>query len=477
MRNTPAILIVFLSVSLFSTDSNAQKNNSSALVVLTHVNVIDATGSPVQPDMTIVIKDNRIIDLNKSRIIKMPHGAEVLDETGKYLIPGLWDMHVHIFNNGDDPSNRKPPNQYRFPLFIANGVTGVRLMWVKLDEMPQVELWRKQFAERPGTVPRIGAAGALIDGPTSMWKYADIVSTADEARQMVDKYKAGGVDFVKVYWELSPETYFAIVDECRKQHIPFAGHVPNAVSALDASDAGQKSIEHFTGIFEYCTSQEQELRKVQSKDWGPTYVKRMLDTYDKTKAARLFSHFKENGTWLCPTLLQPSIPEDSIEKNERLKYIPKEETTRWQQSTSQRNSSELQKANQEKRRELMVEVIGEMHRTGVRFLAGTDIGSYSFTVAGFSLLDQLVRFVAAGFTPMEALQTATINPAKFLGTSDSLGTVEKGKIADMVLLEANPLENIENVRLINAVFVNGKYLSKQTLQNMLLEVEDAADKK
>src|SRR4051812_25532921 len=146
-----------------------------------HVTVIDMTGALPKPDMTVVIVGNHITALGKTGKIRVPKKAYSVDATGKYLIPGLWDMHVHVFNN----DSRRPPNEYYFPLFIANGVTGVREMWTKPEGMPQVERWRKQFTEQPGTVPRFGAVGTLVDGLPASWSNSDTVSTADEARRMV----------------------------------------------------------------------------------------------------------------------------------------------------------------------------------------------------------------------------------------------------------------------------------------------------
>src|SRR6266496_3223253 len=220
--------------------AQAADDPRSQPLVFTHVTVIDATGAKSKPDMTVVIIGDRIITLGKSGKVAIPANAQVVDASSKYLIPGLWDMHVHIFRN----ASLRPPNEYYFPLFIANGVTGVRDMWTKLDKVAQVELWRKQFTQKPGTVPRFGAVGTVVDGLPATWPNSDTVSTADDARRMVDKLKAGGVDFVKVYWSLSREAYFAIADEAKKQRIPFAGHVPFSISALEASDA--RSEEHMS---------------------------------------------------------------------------------------------------------------------------------------------------------------------------------------------------------------------------------------
>jgi imidazolonepropionase-like amidohydrolase len=399
-------------------------------------------------------------------------------------------MHVHVFNYGSDPSGQ-PPKEYWFPLFIANGVTSVRLMWVRLPQVPQVQLWRKRSAEQQGSVPRIAAIGTVVNGPPPATaagqsagvgpRYADKVTTADEARRMVDQLKAGGVDFVKVYSLLSREAYFAIADEARKQRIPFAGHVPFAVSPLEASEAGQRSIEHLTEIGLACSSQEQELRKVAPQDWGPKQVKQMLETYDEAKCARLFSRFKGNGTWQVPTLalFQRSVSrilgESLLASDDRLKYIPPKHREQWSKVRPPPESlSAEQKDDQLKQWQMRLNLVGGLHRADVGIMAGTDVGNPGL-YPGFSLHDELVALVKAELTPMAALQAATLNPARFLGMEKDLGTVQKGKIADLVLLEANPLEDISNTRKINAVVVSGRLLDRKSLDGLLAQAEAAAN--
>jgi len=479
MRNK--LLFVFLVIALSLTTQGQEKSvTATRPLVFTHVAIIDATGSPLQPDMTVVISGDRITTLGKSKKVRIPANAQVVNADGKYMIPGLWDMHVHIFSYDKDPSGQ-PAHEYRFPLFITNGITSMRFMWVRLNEVRQVQLWRKQAIEQPGSVPRIQAMGTVVDGSPPAHPNSDVVTTADEARQMVDKIKAAGVDFVKVYNILSREAYFAIVEEAKKQHIPFAGHVPFKVSALEASDAGQKSIEHLTGIFIACSSQEQELMNIDIKDWGPKYQKQMLETYDQAKCDRLFSHFKKNGTWQVPTLVTHHrgllSMEGSLAIEERMKYIPAGEREEWSKFSSQLESrSAEQKAGNARAWQMNLSLVGAMHRAGVEIMAGTDVGN-PFIYPGFSMHDELVLLVKAGLTPMEALQSATRNPAKYLGLLNSLGTIEKGKLADLVLLDANPLQDISNTQRIAAVVITGKLLSRETLDKMLAEVEAMAAKK
>ena len=443
-------------------------------LVITHVTVIDATGAASQDDMTVVIKGNRIAAIKKSAPAETEKEARVVDASGKYLIPGLWDMHVHLFNH----VNPGPPGEYYFPLLIANGVTSVRDMWTKLDDVEQVQKWRKQFSEG-ATIPRIVLAGTLIDGANPVWPEADTVAIADDARKMVDKVKAGGADFVKVYWNLSREEYFAIADECRKQGIPFAGHVPFSVSAAEASDSGQRSIEHLTEISFTCSAKEKEFRKVDPKKWGPKYEMEVLRSFDQKKCEGLFSRFVKNRTWQVPTLViyhKLILKEAELLSDDRLKYIPASKREEWKSFFDLMKNRTPEQADYGNRLwQTNLNLVGAMRRAGVEFMAGTDMGiAVSYIYAGFSLHDELALLVQAGFTPMEALQAGTRNASRFAEKLDSIGTIEQGKIADLVLLDANPLENITNTQKIDAVILDGKLISKESLQQMLAEVEASA---
>ncbi|MFL6229946.1 MAG: amidohydrolase family protein [Pyrinomonadaceae bacterium] len=478
MRKIPILLLITLLPTLCVAQTEPVSQSES--LVFNHVTVIDMTGALPKPDMTVVIVGNHITALGKTGKIRVPKKAYSVDATGKYLIPGLWDMHVHVFNN----DSRRPPNEYYFPLFIANGVTGVREMWTKPEGMPQVERWRKQFTEQPGTVPRFGAVGTLVDGLPASWSNSDTVSTADEARRMVAKIKAAGVDFVKVYNNLSREAYFAIADEAKKQRIPFAGHVPHEVVVSEASDAGQRSIEHLTGTNQDCATFVPAMKKelanaIATGSPERLLIEKALEKCDATKAFALYQSFAKNGTWEVPTFplfIRRSGEPALLERDARLKYIPAHERESWKRfSTARQVRTSQQSAAAQQEFERALQVVRIMHSAGVEFMAGTDVGN-EYIYAGFSLHDDLAMFVSAGFTPMEALQTATRNPAKFLGMLDSLGTIEKGKFADLNLLEANPLADINNTRRINAVVVNGRYLPKETLQKMLAKAEAAANK-
>jgi imidazolonepropionase-like amidohydrolase len=447
-------------------------------IAVMHVTVIDGTGAKPKVDQTVVVKGERITKVGKTSKVKLPAGITMLDGTGKFLIPGLSDMHVHWYD------------QDYLPLFIVNGVTSVRLMW----GMPMHHEWRKEIEHESLPWPRLLIASAIVDGPKPIWPDSITVANETEGRKAVTQARHAGADFVKVYSLLSRDAYFAIADEAKRQGIPFAGHVPVSVSAEEASAAGQKSIEHLTGILQACSSHEAELLKsaqetlqaILTTTNSPLSMvakeiqedQMALKTYNPKKARAVFSEFKKNHTWQCPTLtvLRLATYADdpaSFTNDVRLKYMPPEVRSRWGQLGNGSRMKSRTANDPEFARKLFkkeIEVVGAMHRAGVEILAGTDtLNPYCYP--GFSLHDELGLLVQSGLTPMEALQAATLNAARFMGREKELGTIEPGKLADLVLLDADPLQDIHNTKTIRAVFANGHFFDRPALDKLLHDTE------
>lgn len=429
--------------------------------------------------MTVVVVGDRIGQIGQTAQITFPSNAQVIDASGKFLIPGLWDMHIHWYDKG------------YLPLFIANGVTGVRVMW----GIPMHHQWRKDIESGRLLGPRMYIASPIVDGPKPFWHGSMAVANAAQGREAVIKVKQDGADFVKVYSYLPRDAYFAIADEAKKEGIPFEGHVPIAVSAEEASDAGQKSIEHMTGILPACSSKEAELLKETQADFteilasdkpitelrSPRSGERQrtaLETFSQQKADALFAELKKNHTWQCPTLTVlrsfVSIYDPTFTNDLRLKYMPREIRASWDPTKDVRlkNRNPQEMETQKKIYEKNVELVGAMQRA---LIAGTDVlNPYCFP--GFSLHDELGLLVHAGLTPMQALQAAASNAARFMGRENDLGTIETGKLADLVLLDANPLDDIANTRKIDAVVYGGRLYPKPALDEMLNKVEALARK-
>jgi imidazolonepropionase-like amidohydrolase len=424
----PLLILVFLIAA------SCVVTGQESILAITHVNLIDATGVPVQTDMTVIVQGKQILQLGKSDSTTIPKAARVVDGRDKYLIPGLWDMHVHeIFGA------RLPEDEKITPLlFVANGVTGVRDMGGDLEALKK---WRARIAEGTLLGPRMIISGPMLDGPVPQFPSSAPVKDGADGRRIVDELQKNGADFIKIQSLVPRDGYFAAADEANKVGIVFAGHVPDKVRATEASNAGQKSIEHLTGVFEGCSTVEDELMAAPR---GPGRGK-FLSTYDPARAKALIALFVKNQTWQVPTLYWERgewlIEQTSAGPDPLAKYAPAAWRVRaWPMFTTgiEKDWSTDPFADREKFFQAELKMVGEMNRAGVPILAGTDTAAGVRVYPGFSLHEELELLVRAGLTPMEALQAATLNAGKYLGLADT-GTIEKGKRADLVLLDANPL--------------------------------------
>ena len=446
----------------------AQSDRSDGALVLTNLTLVDVRSGELRPKQTLVIKDNRIVSAGPSQTVAETAKSRSIDCSGLYAIPGLWDMHVHLvfgdwFPGGENIS---------LPLFVANGVTSVRDMG---SELEVIQKWRGEIDSGQLTGPRIHSSGPMLDGPKPRFPSSVAITTAEDGRRAVDDLKQRGADFIKLQSLIPRDAVFAIAEEAKKQGIAFEGHVPDSVRASEMSNAGMKSFEHLIGIFEGSSPLEDEFLK------GNKTEERFLATYDPVRTGALAKILARNGTWQCPTLVWERggnlIDATDFSKDTRTKYVP----AAWKAKTWKRFTEEITQGyggdDLSVRKKFVskeLEVVHMLHEHGVGFLAGTDTPAGVYIFPGFSLHEELQRFVAAGFTPLEALQTATMNPARFFGMESQLGTIEGGKLADLVLLNANPLQDISNTQKISAVVANGRYFSRKELDEMLARVEAAA---
>ena len=460
--------VYFLICLFFCGSLRAQKPAVDDLLVLNNVTVVDVRTGALQPEQTVILERNHIFSVGPSKSAKYPRNAASVNCRGLFLIPGLWDMHVHLVFGDWFPDAQ----DISLPLFVANGVTGVRDMGSELDV---VQGWRNEIEAGRLIGPRIYTSGPMLDGPKPRFPSSVAIATPEDAHRAVADLKRRGADFIKLQSLIPREAVFAIAEEAKKQEIAFEGHIPDAMRASEMSAAGMKSFEHLIGIFEGSSPDEEEFLK------GKKTEGQFLATYDPARAASLAAMLAKNQTWQCPTLVWERggnlVDASDFSKDTRVKYVPGS----WQNKTWKRFAEEITQgygaddlAIRKRFIEKELEVVGMLHKAGVPFLAGTDTPAGIHIFPGYSLHEELQRFVAAGFTPLEALQTATINPARFFGVEEQLGTVEKGKLADLVLLSANPLEDIGNTQKIAGVIVNGQYFYRAELDKMLGRVETAA---
>jgi imidazolonepropionase-like amidohydrolase len=471
-------LAKFWLLALFSLESFATPRVVAQGLALSHVTVVDTTGKPLQSDQTVTIENGRIASVGSSARVKPPKDAQVVDARGKFLIPGLWDMHVHIAGLNADPSWSK---QVILPLLLANGITGVRDMGGDLDVLLS---WKHDVESGALLGPHIVAPGPFLVGGGKKTPEQYPVANAEEARTAVRDLKMRGADFIKIISIPSKEVFFAVADEVKKQNIPLAGHLPFQISAAEASNAGMRSIEHllYSAFSLSFSSQEDDLRQrlVAAEQKGDSVAWEQIAhqadaTYAAEKAAALFQTLKKNGTWVTPTLASLDItahPESWRLDDPQLEFVPPALANQWRESFNDQQMKERaawlarQASNDWK-------LTGELHHAGIPLLVGSD-SLDPFVFAGDSLHRELAELVSAGFTPGEALQAATRGAAKFLGRERDFGAIETGQLGDLVLLDANPLEDIGNTRKIAAVIRRGKYLNRAALDKLLAQAKSAA---
>jgi hypothetical protein len=448
---------------------------------IAHVTVIDPTDGRSQQDMAIVIHGNDIESVVPAIQLQLPSSAKVISGKGMFVIPGLWDMHVHFRDMDRD-----------LKMDVANGVLGIRNMGGIAKE---VFAMRQQIAAGQRLGPRIVASGPIIDGPNSWSNPAFTISvgTPEAGRETIRSLKQQGADFIKVYDGLPRDVYYAIADETKKLSLPFAGHVPSSVSVQEASSAGQRTLEHGFGVLRGGSTTEHEYIKqasdqsvfreaMQTKNFSliPAKIARndtlMLDHFSRKQADETYRLLAKNNTFITPTFVAErslTFIDDLDKKGDpRTQYVSADELKWWKPENGMLTKYRTPEYIAVRKREYAM-LMKEFHRAqslGVRFLAGTDI-TIPYTFPGFSLHDELQLFVDAGFTSLEALQTATTNPAILFGLEKSWGRVASGYTANFVLLRGDPLEEISNAEKIDAVVLNGEFLDRSQLDKMLSEAQ------
>ena len=446
----------------------------TSVVAITHATIVDVVTGRTTSDQTIFIEGNRIRGVGPGTTRLAP-GTRVIDATGKFVIPGLWDMHVHATGPGID--------RLFLPVLVANGITGVREMF---GQLAWYDSARALVARGAIVAPRIVGSGHILDGKPAIWPGSLGVSTPDEARRAVDSLADRGAAFIKVYSRLTRDAFLAAADQSKKRGLAFAGHVPTLISVVEASDAGIKSIEHLQTFTTACSRDDARIRgdivaaAASPKAWDSAtvvqraYARTLAASFDAERCRALAATLKKNGTWMVPTITvlrsTAFLDDTTLALDPRLAYIPGFFSNSWNPRTDFRFRT-LTAADWTMRKTLFneqLEIVKLLREAGVQFLAGTDL-SNPYIYPGFSLHDELVNLVSAGFTPAQALRAATIDPARYLQATDSLGTVAPGKVADLVLLDANPLTDIRNTQKIFAVVLNGRVIENAEREALLAE--------
>jgi hypothetical protein len=448
-------------------------------LAITHVAVVDVERGRLLPDHTVAIKGDRIVAVSPTSRVGLGATARIIDGNGKFVIPGLWDMHAHLGGSGN-------PLMLELPLFTAHGVTGLRVMGAPRDLSGLARLRQLQTATAAGTLvgPRVVAlASWAVNGEAGI---ADSLPpffkarTRDEGRALAQYLKQNGYDLIKIYNEVSREGFLGLAEEARRLDLPFGGHEPGTLSAIELSNAGQKSIEHSRIFLFNCFPGADSLQKRLLRIPATALRRRMVDEYSATTCRTVFETFARNRTYVTPTHVtrrMDALAHDSAYRNDpRMKYIPARQRMAWLADASGMVASDPTDAG---RRSYMdfyrkgLSLTNDAYRAGVPVVLGTDAGD-SFVFPGASVHDELGELVKAGLSPAEALRAATWSSAEYFGRTAEFGTVQPGRFADLVLLDANPLANIANTLRIRTVIQGGRSFDRPALDSMLTRVERMA---
>ena len=445
------LLLFALSFVVFSNITNGQTNET----LFRNVNVIPMNEETVLKNQDVLIDNGKIISIGKTGTIKYKNDARIIDGSGKYLMPGLAEMHAHV-----PPIDDIEPMKEVLNLFLNNGVTTIRGM---LGHPKHLEL-RSMLESGEIVGPHFYTSGPSFNGNT--------VKTPEAGSQMVKDQKQAGYNFLKLHPGLTKENFAAIAKTAKEVGIPFAGHVSFDVGVWRAIEAGYASIDHMDGFIESLVA---GIESMKEQDIG-SFAMYIAKDADEKKIPALMKALKEKNIWVVPTQclaerwFSPDKPAEALAAEPEMIYMKDDVLKNWVNnkkgvmSNPKYNADDVRKFVQLRRK-----LIYECQKNGVGLLLGSDAPQV-FDVPGFSLHHELKYLVDAGLTPYQALRTGTVNPAKYFNRND-LGMIKAGYVSDMILLEANPLENIENSRKIAGVMLGNHWFAKDIIKTDLKFLE------
>ena len=420
-----SLLKYFLLLSLFFLIQSCASNRDvpkAQDIVFRNAAVISMVDEHILENKSVYIADGIIIAIDDYENLNLPKKTLIINAEGKFLLPGFSDMHVHA------------NHEEVLSLFLANGVTTIRNMW----GLPEHIEYREAIFNKEILGPNLYTCGPLIDGAIPAWRNSFILDDPADVEQAIKQMKIDGYDFIKVYERLKSDVYQEIIRVAKEINIPVVGHAPSQVGIDAVLESGQQSIEHFTGYSQFMSDE---------------------------KSSEILELTVKSKIWNCPTLIVKNNYENlsDLKSSEidELKYVHVDDVNYWKGSAS--SIMQLDYAR---------ELLKTLYDKGANIVSGTDTGT-PYVIAGFSLHDEFQLMQESGLTPYQVLLTTTVRPAEMLGTEDHAGTIEVGKNADLVLLDKNPLIDIQNTRSIEGVMTKGIWLSKVKIQKMLDEVESA----
>lgn len=446
-------LLLCLLIALFisCTEENKTENYER---VITNVNLVDVSNNKVVENSFVAIKNDSIARIGKMEDFNEDISGKILDGKGNFLMPGLWDMHVH-FRGGD---SLIAENRSLLPLYLAHGVTTVRdaggdMSWSVLE-------WEKQIANKQLIGPDIYTSGPKLDGENPSWAGSISVSTEADVEMALDSLEAMNADFVKIYdGSVTKEMYYEIIKQAEKRNLKVTGHMPMAADVTEAVKFGLDGTEHLYYIMKAASSKKDSIEKVKS---GYSMIIPLAQTYNDSLAKIVFNELAEEDFYATPTLYIGSVLKELADadhsEDEVLEFIgPGIQETYQGRIISAKRAKESGSSMRDYTENVFKEMIRPMYDSGIKILAGSDAGPFnSFVYPGESLHAELEELVDAGLTPRQALETSVINGPEFFGIEGGHGNIKEGMPADLIILEANPLEDIKNTRNIKFVIKNGK---------------------
>ena len=447
-------------------------------LLITNANVVDVAAGKIIPHQLLAISNDTVKAVDDTKFAAKYKAEKQYDAHGQYVMPGLWDMHIHL-RGGDSTIEA---NKALLPLFLAYGVTTVRECGG--DITPSVLEWRKQTASGELAGPRIFTAGPKLDGPHAVWAGSIPVVTPADVTAALDSLQKIHVDFVKIYdSKISGDAYLEIIRQAKQRGMKVTGHMPYTVELKDAASLGMDGSEHLYYIFKACSSKEDSLtRLIREREHSDRPIglfgalPALYNTFDSAKADRLFQFLAAKHFSITPTLYisktLAGIKTTDHTQDSLAKYIdPKIIATYAGRVRSARRQSDEGTKFTEKYEALVMSLVPKMYKAGVNIVAGSDCGSSnSYVYPGESIHGEIKLLVSAGLTPAQALQTSVINGSKFFGVQSQFGSLKPGKCSDLIVLEHNPLENIAAIDQLNAVLSHGKLYSRTDLDALLASI-------
>lgn len=483
LSGTWKIFIIFTCSFMISYTGCSPKASieNEAVIVFKDVSVIDAVNG-LRTGQSVIVRGNQIVESGLAEEVNEPSGATIIDGSGKYLIPGLWDAHVHLTNT---PAMRPA----MFPLFIVNGITYVRDTSAILDLILPMRESAVEASSSQGMAPRVFISGPHIDGPQTSWASSVSAVSADQVDSIVVRLENGGIDEIKVYELLSPEIYFEVLSVANSKGYKVSAHVPLTMDVIEASEAGLASMEHMQNLELSCSSDWDSLLTARQQmiaegteksgnelrgDIHRAQRLHAIQTQDEERCETVLKTLADNHTWQVPTLAFTASAEHRLYAGDgwrkTFRYLPEDVRSDWKNRAirmSDQSPSEegLAYAN------WAYDIIPRLADSGIGIMAGTDM-PLSLLTPGFSLHEELALLVRAGLTPIQAIEAATLRPAQYFGLEHQQGTIAKDMMADLVLLDANPLEDITNTQRIHAVMRDGHLHTRDDLDNILEDLKE-----